>query len=289
MSRLTVLAAVLAAALVPVPSALAQGGASAPDFDDPCPAVYPGQGASKASIARWMAGGAAARGLPWELPVMAGLAESGLSNLRGASYSGFFGMSQALNAGDYRGFPKRPDLQLRWFLDTAVAVRQRRVAEGRPDPAADPAAFGLWVADIERPAPENRSGYQKYLEQASGLARDGCPRPDRADSVAPGLQLKVAARQRPLSAGGVTLRLRCPGVDCLAGAFGSVVVGKRTLTMRAAAVDPEGGWATLVLGLPRAARRLLARERRLRATVTGVVADDAANATSAARSVRLIL
>ena len=210
-SRLTVLAAVLAAALVPVPSALAQGGASAPDFDDPCPAVYPGQGASKASIARWMAGGAAARGLPWELPVMAGLAESGLSNLRGASYSGFFGMSQALNAGDYRGFPKRPDLQLRWFLDTAVAVRQRRVAEGRPDPAADPAAFGLWVADIERPAPENRSGYQKYLEQASGLAGDGCPAPVRADSVAPGLQLKVAARQRPLSAGGITLRLRCPG------------------------------------------------------------------------------
>ena len=46
-----------------------------------------------------MAGGAAARGLPWELPVMAGLGESGLQNLRGQSYSGFFGMSRVLQRG----------------------------------------------------------------------------------------------------------------------------------------------------------------------------------------------
>lgn len=293
MPRLIVLTAAVAVALVAAgltseAPALAQGGAPAPDFDDPCPAAYPGAGAPKAAIARWMAGGAASRGLPWELPVMAGLAESGLSNLRGKSYSGFFGMGAALNAGDYRGFPKQPDLQLRWFLDTATLVRQRRVAEGRPDPAAATAAFGLWVADIERPAPENRSGYQKYLKEAARLVGKGCYEPVRADSIAPPLKLRVARRQRPLARGGIALRLRCPGEDCLAGGFGTVVVDGRTRTMRAAAVDPEGGWANLVLALPRAARKQLARRRSLRASVTGVVADEAVNTSSAERAVRLI-
>ena len=100
-----------------------------------------------------MARGAGERGLPLELPVMAGLAESGLRNLRGTSYHGFFGMHQSLNAGDYRGFPRNPTLQLDWFLDTAALVRQRRVAEGGPDPAADAGDYGLWIADVERPAP----------------------------------------------------------------------------------------------------------------------------------------
>src|SRR3954451_1430959 len=107
---------VLALALLAAPSAGAQdggGGMPAPDFTDPCPATYPGDDAEKARIARWMARGAADRGLPDELPVMAALTESGLRNIRGASFSGFFGMSRALNSGDYRGFPRDPDLQLR--------------------------------------------------------------------------------------------------------------------------------------------------------------------------------
>ena len=110
---------------------------SAPDFSEPCPAVYPGDDAASERIARWMARGAADRGLPRELPVMAALVECGLHNLGGTSFAGFFGMSRALNTGDYRGFRRYPDLQLRWFADTAILVRQRRVAEGRPDPAAD--------------------------------------------------------------------------------------------------------------------------------------------------------
>jgi len=149
---------VLALALLAAPSARAQdgGGMPAPDFTDPCPALYPGDDAEQARIARWMARGAADRGLPHELPVMAGLAESGLRNLRGSSFAGYFGMSLALNRGDYRGFPRNPDLQLRWFTDTAMLVRQRRVAEGRPDPAADPAGYGSWIADVERPARQYR-------------------------------------------------------------------------------------------------------------------------------------
>ncbi len=126
-----------------------------------------------------MARGAGERGLPLELPVMAGLAESGLRNLRGPSYHGFFGMHESLNAGDYRGFPKKPALQLDWFLDTAALVRQRRVAEGGPDPAADAGDYGLWIADVERPAPQNRSGYQPHLGEAQHADRRPLPRPGR--------------------------------------------------------------------------------------------------------------
>jgi hypothetical protein len=75
---------------------------------------------------------------------MAGLAESSLRNLRspGNPFAGFFGMHRALNKGPYRGFARDPELQLRWFTDTAVAVRQRAIAEGDED-------FG-------RPAPRTR-------------------------------------------------------------------------------------------------------------------------------------
>jgi hypothetical protein len=74
-------AAVAALVLVAVPSAQAQsGGTPAPDFSEPCPAVYPGDEASKERLARWMARSAADRGIPHELPVMAALAESGLKN-----------------------------------------------------------------------------------------------------------------------------------------------------------------------------------------------------------------
>ena len=126
MVRSTVLATALLAVLVNASPALAQGGAPAPDFDEPCPALYPGDSAPKERLARWMARAAAERGLPHELPVMAAIAESGLRNLRGDSYHGFFGMHQSLNSGDYRGFPRRPELQVKWFIDTASSVRQRR-------------------------------------------------------------------------------------------------------------------------------------------------------------------
>ena len=93
------------------PGASAQtGGTPVPGPGDPCPAAYPGDDAEQSAIARWMARGAALRDLPEELPVMAGLAESGLRNLRhpGGSFLGFFGMHRSLNAGAYRGFPRIP-------------------------------------------------------------------------------------------------------------------------------------------------------------------------------------
>ena len=110
MAKLNRLAGVLvcAAALALPPSALAQGGAPAPDFTEPCPALYPGDDATKERLARWMARAAAERGLPHELPVMAAIAESGLRNLHGDSSTASSGCTRSLNAGEYRGFPRNP-------------------------------------------------------------------------------------------------------------------------------------------------------------------------------------
>ncbi|HYN90610.1 MAG TPA: hypothetical protein VER75_01720 [Thermoleophilaceae bacterium] len=289
MARPIVLVASVVALLALAPAALAQGGAPAPDFIEPCPATYPGDDGATERIARWMARGAAERGLPHELPVMAGIAESGLRNLRGGSYHGFFGMHESLNTGDYRGFPRQPDLQLHWFLDTAGAVRQRRVAEGRPDPAADKSAFGIWIADVERPAPENRSGYQRHLDEARRLVADKCAEPVRDDVEPPRLRARIAARQRALAAGGIAVAVRCPDADCLSGATATVTVGERERTLRAAAIEPpERGYGRLVLRLPRALRRELAQGRSVRALITAFAADAAANLTSRGRPVLLV-
>lgn len=155
-----------------------------------------------------MARAAADRGLPHELPVMAGLAESGLRNLSGTSYMGFFGMSPALNTGEYRGFPRNPDLQVNWFRDTAALVRQRRVAESRPDPADDETAFGICVADVERPAAKNRAGYKQHLDTAGDLIADECDAPRTEDTTPPRLRTRIATTQRPLVAGGIVVRVR---------------------------------------------------------------------------------
>jgi hypothetical protein len=286
--RLLAIAATLLAVLVFAPGASAQGGAPAPDLSDPCPAIYPGDSAAQERIARWMARGAGARGLPLELPVMAGLAESGLRNLRGSSYHGFFGMHASLNAGDYRGFPRKPALQLDWFLDTAALVRQRRVAEGGPDPAADPADYGLWIADVERPAPENRSGYQQHLAKAGKLVGGRCPAPVRSDLAAPALRLKVARRQRALASDGLVARVRCPAEPCMTGLVATVTAGSRVLTLRSPAIDPASTWSSVLIRLPRSARRLLRRGRRLPASVTAYAADAAANGASVRRSTMLL-
>lgn len=261
------------------------GGMTAPDFSEPCPAVYPGDDAARERIGRWMARGAADRGLPHELPVMAGIAESGLRNLRGDSYSGFFGMHESLNSGDYRGFPRHPDLQLRWFLDTAGLVRQRRVAVGRPDPAQDPSAYGSWIADVERPAPENRSRYQPYLDEARSLIAGKCAAPRSDDTTPPRLETRIAALQHPLATGGIVVSVRCPDHDCLAGA--TAALGTRI--RRAAAREPAvRGFTTLTASVPRAARRDIRAGRTVHAEVTAIAVDTAANPTSRHRLVTLV-
>jgi len=283
--RSTVLATALLAVLVSASPVLAQGGAPAPDFSEPCPALYPGDSAEKERLARWMARAAAERGLPHELPVMAAIAESGLRNLRGDSYHGFFGMHDSLNSGDYRGFPQKPQLQMKWFIDTASSVRQRLVAEIRPDPARDPGSWGEWIADVERPAAENRDGYQPHLEEARRLVAGKCAPPVHDDVTPPRLIARIAARQHPLAAGGIVVSVRCPDQDCLAGA--GATIGERT--RRAAAREPASrGASTISVAVPRAARRDLRAGRSVRARVTVCAADQAANAATRRRSVLLL-
>jgi hypothetical protein len=104
------------------------------------PVPYPGDSASPADIANWMANGAAALNIPGELPVMAALVESGLKNLNhgDADSLGYFQMRTGIwNKGDYAGYPTNPDLQLKWFTDQAAAVRLQRTAAGKTDPRSE--------------------------------------------------------------------------------------------------------------------------------------------------------
>jgi hypothetical protein len=261
------------------------GGTPAPDFSEPCPAVYPGDDAQRERLARWMARSAADRGIPHELPVMAAIAESGLRNLKGESYQGFFGMHESLNAGEYRGFPRNPDLQVRWFLDTAALVRQRRVAEGRADPARDPASYGTWIADVERPAPENRSGYQPHLDEARGLIDGKCAPPISDDTSPPRLETRIARLQHPLSTGGIVVRVRCPDHDCLAGA--TATIGTRTIHVTAR--EPAArGFTTLTAHLPRGIRRDIRAGRTVQARIAAIAADNSANTAALRRLVTLV-
>jgi len=257
------------------PASAQSGGTPVPGPGDPCPAGYPGDDAARTPLARWMARGAALRDVPQELPVMAGLAESGLRNLhkRGNPFAGFFSMHSSLNKGDYRGFKSNPDLQLRWFLDTAVIVRQREIAEGDEHYSTDTDSYGTWIADVERPAPENRDGYQPYFDDADDLLTESClPSDHTPDQTPPPLRVTAAARQRDA----IVLRARCPREACIVAAQAE----PRRRVRSAPATAADGDAVTLTLA---------ARARhsvRLVLTVTAV--DESGNATRKEKRVTLL-
>jgi hypothetical protein len=269
------LTVVVLAALVP--TAFAQdggGGVGGPPPDDPCPTTYPGDGADKARIARWMARAAATRGLPDELPAMVALAETGVANVRSPDkrYVGYFQMDIELwNSGPYRGYPRNPELQLRWFNDYAVLVRQRAIAEGDAEFGRDPLRWGRWAGIVENPGAPAVSHYQSRLEEAQALVGGDClPTGFVPDTAAPALKVRAAKRQR----GSIFLRVRCAGEPCMAGARAFDADGRRHGRARAAAVTP--GTATTLTIVPRASRSL-------RVDVTAV--DEAGNAATVARRV----
>jgi hypothetical protein len=141
------------------------------------PVVYPGDDASPEAIAQWMAHGARSRGIPGELPVMAALVESGMRNVHGGDTDavGYFGMRVSIwDAGAYAGFPDDPGLQLTWFIDQAIAVRDRHIAAGDVGFGTDPSTWGDWIADVEQPAEEFRGRYQLELGEASQLVGASC-------------------------------------------------------------------------------------------------------------------
>src|SRR6201999_1973964 len=68
---------------------------------------YPGDNASKEAIAAWMGAEAQKRGLPPELPAMASLVESSMTNIQGGDRDsvGFFQMRTGIwDEGPYTGF-----------------------------------------------------------------------------------------------------------------------------------------------------------------------------------------
>jgi hypothetical protein len=102
---------------------------------------------------------------------MAALVESGLHNIQGGDRDsiGFFQMRAGIwDSGAYAGFPHNPNLQLKWFLDQAVAVKNQAL---KTDPGFghDPSQYGNWIADVERPAAQYRGRYQLRLGEAQGL------------------------------------------------------------------------------------------------------------------------
>ena len=136
------------------------------------PLDYPGDAAGSARIAAWMGHAARRRGLPPELPVMAALVESGMTNAKhgDADSLGFFQMRTSVwDGGPYAGYARRPELQLRWFLDTAERVGRQRRERGLP---MDARHFGEWIADVERPAAQFRGRYQLRLEDAREMLRE---------------------------------------------------------------------------------------------------------------------
>jgi hypothetical protein len=115
-------------------------------------------------------------GLPPELPVMAALVESVLSNLDHghADSLGFFQMRVSVwDRDEYAGYPDSPELQVKWFIDQASAIRRKRLEDGLSAFGTDPNGYGEWIADVERPAEQYRGRYQGRLEQARELLRAG--------------------------------------------------------------------------------------------------------------------
>ena len=133
---------------------------------------YPGDNASQAELAKWLGKQAEKAGLPPELPVMASLVESGVKNLNhgDADSVGFFQMRVGIwNKGEYAGYPEKPELQAKWFIDTALDVKRNAIAKGDADFGKDPAKWGEWIADTERPAEQYRYRYQLRLDEARKL------------------------------------------------------------------------------------------------------------------------
>lgn len=262
---------------------LATGGAGvARAQGDGCPVPpYPGDTAPKEAIAQWMAYGASVAALPRELPVMAALVESGLQNLQtgDADSVGYFQMRQSIwNQGEYAGYPQRPELQLKWFVDQATLVRQRRLSAGLPDPAASESAWGEWIADVQRPPENLRGRYQLRLADARALIGAACvppPAPDGtlppglapppaeplpiaapADTTAPAANLDGDPRQRALRRGAIVVTVGCPAEACTA-------IGTATLRLPRARRPP------LLVSEPRPMPA--GQERRLRFDLRGAV------------------
>jgi hypothetical protein len=197
--------------------------ARAAPLDPDCsyPAGYPGDGASKVAVAGWMANGAKARAIPPELPVMGALVESNLQNLPpdADNRAGYFRMQRSIwDHPPYAGFPSNPDLQLRWFIDAALAVRTQRADAGDTEYGKSEESWGQWAADVLLPPQQLRGQYQPRLEEARGLIEQTCSLGGTLPAgggAGPALGFSVRSSQPVLSQRGVLVRVGCAASACL--------------------------------------------------------------------------
>ena len=192
-----------AAEPTPAPAAPVEPAApiALPDVSD----VYPGDDAPKEQIAAWMARQSHKAGLPAELPIMAALVESRLSNVGHghADSIGYFQMRTSIwDQGEYKGYGEKPELQLKWFIDHALHEKQKRVGRGETAFLKDSSKWGEWIADVERPAEEYRGRYQERLAEARELlggAQAGAPPPAAdatLDAATAGAELDAAPQAK---------------------------------------------------------------------------------------------
>lgn len=257
---------------------------------------YPGNTASKVEYANWMANGAVVRDIPAELPVMAALVESNLQNLNYGDRDsvGFFQMRTSIwNRGEYRGYLKNPDLQLKWFLDTAAQVRLQYIAAGKPDPASSATTYGVWIADVERPAAQYRGRYQKRLAEARALIAETCPDLKRQDPNELRVAVTIPDVQRSHRSGFIVAKLRCPTEPCNATATALLrLPGERRLTRihSNTLMLPAGRRGAVRIELKRSLRKKLRRavvSRVLRADVRVSITDAQGRGTARSERIRL--
>ena len=74
------------------------------------------------------------------------------------------------NQGEYAGYSERPELQLKWFLDNAEAVKEQGGAARQQTTRA---AMASGSPTSRRPAVQFRGRYQLRLAEARGLLREG--------------------------------------------------------------------------------------------------------------------
>ena len=144
-------------------------------------------------------------GLPGELPIMAALVESRLSNIDfgHADSVGYFQMRTSIwDQGEYAGYGSKPELQLKWFIDHALHEKQKRVERGETAFLKDSSKWGEWIADVERPAEQYRGRYQERLAEARellGSAQAAAPpaAPDAdLDAAVAGAELDAAPQAK---------------------------------------------------------------------------------------------
>ncbi len=154
---------------------------------------------------------------------MASLVESDLTNVQGghADSVGYFQMRVGIwNQGEYAGYPDKPELQVKWFLDEAEKIKDARVAAG--EPIDDPNSFGEWIADVERPAEQYRGRYQLELGAANDLLGNAATAPPAAAAAVPPVQpaATAAAVAEPKRKPGDSLAFRAVTAEDAAKAAG---------------------------------------------------------------------